>query len=240
MQHPMRNAVAAALTAAVALGVSAPAASAAGHHQSTAHAHHAVVKHAHVHVTKFAKHSAHARQTLREIARLDARLSWVTRDRSLTGLTDDQKAAVVANAAADRAALSALKDSVLAAASNADLRSVRASLRHVRPEVYTVALLDLRRAARLQATVVKNGTDLAAVTDRDVSAGVAANDQAGAALADAVAKALAVTAKSSNAELRAINADFRAAHEALGTVEGVLSGADDSTGTTEPTEPAAA
>jgi hypothetical protein len=231
MQHPMRSAVAAAITAAVALGLGAPAASAAGHH-AEAHSHHVV---RHVHVTKFAKHSAHARQTLREIARLDARLAWVTRDRALTGLTDDQKAAVVANAAADSAALSALKDSVLAADGNADLRSVRTSLRQVRPQVYTLALLDLSQAARLQATVDQNATDLAAVTDRDVTAGVASNDQAAAALADAVAKALAVTAKSSNADLRAINADFRAAHQALDTVEEVLTGTDDSTESTDPT-----
>jgi hypothetical protein len=235
MQHPMRNAFAVALTAAVALGLAAPAASAAGH-QSDSHGHHAV-QHGHVHVKKSAKPSVHARQALREIAQLDARLLRATRDRSLAGLTDDQKATVVANAAADRAALGVLKDSVVAADASVDLRSVRASLRQVRPEVYTLALHDLRRAARLQATVDQNATDLAAVTDRDVSPALVANEQAAASLADAVAKALAVTATSSKDDLRAVDADFRAARQALDTVESVLSGAEDSTETPEPTDP---
>jgi Spy/CpxP family protein refolding chaperone len=240
MQRPRRTAVNAALTAAVtaavALAVGGPAAPASA--QPPAHASHHAEHHAgharpggsgpHSRVTRLA---VQQRQLLREIDRVDGRLTRLTSDERLAGLGDDERAAVAADVAGDHAVLSGLADTVRAATTTDALRPVRTTLRRLRPEAYTVAVLDLRRAARLQAVVDQNTAALAAVTDRDVSAGVTANQAAAAALADAVAKAVAVTAASSNADLHAVHADLRAAHQALGTVADVLAG------TTDPSDP---
>ena len=208
----------------------APAADAA------AHARHAT-KH-HTHDTRSAStgpHSgpshtlplAHAQtQVLRDVRRLDSQLAKLSTGRGLTGLGADDAAVVRQAVAADRAALAAVAATIATATSPSDLRAAAATLRLVRPEVYQTAVADLRAVSRLTDQVTANAAALAAVTDRDVTAGVTADDAAAAALADAHQQALALTASSTRQQLRGVRAALVAARQALGQVEDVLAGGD--------------
>jgi hypothetical protein len=199
---------AAAFAAAVALGISTPAAL-------------ADPGHGHGHGThgsggqtgqggKFAHDQKHA---LQEIARLDRQISKALDDSRLRRLVPvngvDVKAAVLANGAADHAALADLATTVQAAAPGFDFRALRDQLRSVRPENYRVVVDVLRRAARIDAAA-----DAAGATD--VSAAVDA----------AVAQALAITATSSRSDLHAVVAG-------ISDAEDEQEGTDD-TGTDDP------
>ncbi len=231
------RAVAAALTAAVALSAAAPAATAAGHgHGSAPHGHGAATKGGHSgngghHVPARVSHAS--RQLLHEIATLDARLVRVSRDTRTAGLGADDRAAILANVAADRAALADLRAAAAAADSTLDVRSVTRGLHSLHPEVYAQVLAALRRAASLRVTVAETGTALDAVTDRDVTAGRTAVDQADALLSSAVETALTARAASSASLLRGVRADLASASTALEAAQAVLDAG--STDTTDPT-----
>lgn len=196
---------AAVLAAAVTFGAGAPVATAAGH------ADHA--KPGHVKVTKGdhgKKGDQALRQLLRDINKTDAKLVKVIRE-SRTARIGEHADAVRANVATDRAALTELSAAVQAADNTRDLRQVRRELKDVRPQNYNQVVNDLRHALKLAAEIAAARTAAAS----DPAAPVVDLDVAQAAVEAAVAKALLVTASSDKAELRAVKADLRAAHEAL-------------------------
>lgn len=219
---PRLRTVLATACAVAALGA-APHADAATHAARHGHghgheSHHAGQEHQHggQSVTR------HQRQVLREISRLDARLARQATGARVRGLDDAEVGALAANVAADRADLATLTATAQSASTPADVRAVRTSLRKLRPEQYAVAVSDLRQADRLTTRVAADAAALAAVTDRDVSAGVAADDTAAAALQDAVTQALTVRAGSPVSVLRAVRADLVTARKALAEVADVL------------------
>lgn len=210
---------AAVLAAAVTFGAGAPVATAAGH------ADHA--KPGHVKVTKGdhgKKGDQALRQLLRDIAKTDAKLVKVVRE-SRTARIGEHAVALRDNVTADRAALTELAAAVQAADNTRDLRQVRKELKDVRPQNYDQVVNDLRHALKLAAEIAEARTAAAG----DPEPPVAELDAAQAAVEAAVAKALLVTASSGKAELRAVKADLRAAHQAL-------DGTDDSDETEDETE----
>ena len=212
---------AAALTAVVALGLAAPAASAAPHHHAGSHAQ------ASHHQAHHASRLGQAQKKAAALVRtLDRRLARVAGDRALARLSSDARTQVAANVAADRASLAALGEAAASATSLAELQPVTTALRVVRPENYGVTLVTLRQVTRLTQRVADDAAALAAVTDRDVSEGVAANEAAATAVAAAGSHALALTAASTRRDLRAVGADLRTARQALDTVEQVLASDD--------------
>lgn len=213
MRRTTRTA-AGALALAVAFGVGSPVASAAGG-AAVAKPDHAKVAKDH----KKLKGSQELRQVLRDLARTDARLLKAVRE-SRTARIGDHVAAVLANVAADRAALADLGAGVQAADSTHDLRAVRRALKDVRPQTYTKVVNDLRHAVRLAVEIAAAGAAL----EGDAAAPVDELAAAQTALDAAIAKALLVTASSDRDELRAVKADLRAAREALAAVRSYLEG----------------
>jgi hypothetical protein len=215
---------AAALGAVVALGLAAPAASAGPHQHAGSHGQSDHKPGKPGKPGKPATKLAHAQKKVaQQVLALDRRLARVPT--ALVGLTDQERSSFVAGVAADRASLVALQASAAAATSLADLAPVTRALAAVRPENYAVGAAAVRQVARLGLRVGDGATALAAITDRDVSEGLAANAAARAALASAEAHALALTASSTRVELRALHADFVTVHQSLETVDEVLAGA---------------
>ena len=164
------------------------------------------------------------RQLLRDIARTDAQLVKVARE-SRTARIGDPAAAVLANVAADRAALADLTSAVQVADGTSDLMAVRKAVKDVRPQNYNKVVNDLRHALRLGTAI----TEARAAVDGDSAAPATELDAAQAALDAAVAKALLVDASSDQDELRGVKADLQAAHEALEVVRVYLDGLPDDT-----------
>ena len=191
------RAAAAAFAAAVAIGISSPAAIAdPGHGHGGGHGTHGGGQ---SQGGKFGHDQKHA---LDQIARLDRQLGKALDDSRLRRLAPvhdvDVKSAVLANGAADSAALADLAATVQAAAPDFDFGALRDQLRSVRPENYRIVVNALRRAAKLAADA-----DAAGATD--VSAAVDA----------AVAQALAITAGSSRTDLHALVVGMSDAEDAL-------------------------
>ena len=239
------RAVAAALAAAVALGAGATSATAAGHgHDGTADGHGAA-EHAHGGAAgapgRHGRHDTSARvaherrQLVRQIAILDARLAHVSRDTRTAWLDADDRTAVLANVAADRASLADLAEAAGAADGTVDLRSVGKDLHGVHPEVYAQVLSALRRAAALRVTVAADRTALEGITDRDVTAGRTAVDEAFALVSSAVQQALGVRATGPLSVMRGVRADLASASEALQGVEAVLDAGSTTSGPADPT-----
>lgn len=167
MNRMTRNALAAALTAAVALGVTAPVASAA---PKAAHArteHKAVKAHKTHKAAKADRALAGAQRRLsREVARKDAYLGRLARAHKVVRLADDVETAVVLNITGDRTDLTTLKSS-FAASSGDDLRALAREVHKVRPEVYNTIVNQLRVATWLQprAAALPEAGDLAALIE---------------------------------------------------------------------------
>ena len=200
------------LAVALAFGAGSPVAAAAADH----------AKPGHVKVAKGDKSSKGnkgdkgdkaLRQVLRDIEKADERLAKVARE-SRTAAIGDHAAAVLANVAADRAALAALALAVQSPESGLDLRATRKAVKDVEVQNYSRVINDLRHALELAAEIAAART----ATEGDASAPVAELDAAQASVDAAVAKALLVTAASDRDELRAVKADLEAAHAALDVV----------------------
>lgn len=154
------------------------------------------------------------KQLLRQIDGLGDRIDRATRESRLETLADDVRAGVVANVAADHTALDALAAAVDAATTRDELTSLRTQVRDVRPENYAVVVAALRSAVRLSAAIADLRTAWAGDADT-----LAQLDAADALVASATEKALAVTAASSKADLRAVRADLSAAHDIVDALQ---------------------
>jgi hypothetical protein len=150
------------------------------------------------------------RKVQRDIARLTKALDRTVRPSRIGTLAEDVQATVVSNVEADKATLAGLGEAAAAADTTLDLRQVRRDLRKVRVENYRLSVNVLRQAARVDA---------------------AANPEAAALVASAVAKALTVTAASPKSLVREARADLAAARDLLDV---------ETEGKTEPTEPVTA
>ncbi len=155
------------------------------------------------------KGSQELRQLLRDLDKADARLAKVAKE-SRTSRIGDHAAAVLANVAADRAALAELRTAVAAPDSSLDPREVRRELKELRIQNFGKAINDLRHALKLTEKI----TDARADAEGDAAA-LAVLDAAQAAVDSAVAKALLISATSDRSELRAVRVDLQAAHAAL-------------------------
>lgn len=246
MKRTTRNALAAALTAAVAFGVSAPAVHAAPqdrptHVKTQAKGQEkgkdiAATKKAAAQEKKSAAQAKHQaaqqRRILRLIAAGDARLARVVEGDLLAGLPQDVIEAVTVNVAADREALALIRESV--EAGNRDPREVRTELRTFRVETYKVVVGVLREAAEVTEEAATNNGSLAELdgTDSAVAAAQTANDDAVQAVQNAVAKALLLTATSPVRDRGTAEAHLETARELLDEVAAFL--ATQESGSEEP------
>ena len=165
MNRISRNAVAAALTAAVALGVTAPAATAAPKH-AHAKAHHHVTK-AHKHTKADRALTPAQRRLSKEAARKDAYLGRLAKAAKVARLADDVEEAVVLSITGDRSDLQELRADV-AGKKGEDLKALARDLRKIRPEVYNTIINQLRLATRMQtpAAAVAKADELAALIEK--------------------------------------------------------------------------
>lgn len=192
------RAAAAAFAAAIALGITAPAATARPGHDG---------KPDHSDVVKppkgDRKFAIEQRNALAQIARLDKQITRAvveSRVGRLVPVNDvDVRTAVLANAAADRAALAETAATVQAAAPGFDFKALRGDLHGVRPENYRIVTNALRQAAEIDAAA-------------DALGGSAEVD---AAIDAAVAGAVLVTARSPKSDLAAVFAHLADAEAAL-------------------------
>jgi hypothetical protein len=136
------------------------------------------------------------RKVLRDIDRVTRRLDHAVRASRIDGLAQETQDALLANVEADQAALTELAATVSAADDTTDLRQARRDVRALRVENYVLAVNVLRQAARVGEAADGNG-------------------EATALLASAVEKALAVTAESTKADVKAARADLVAAKALL-------------------------
>jgi hypothetical protein len=136
------------------------------------------------------------RKVLRDIERVTRKLDRAVRPARIDGLDQETQDALLANVDADKATLSELTTTVSTAGDTTDLRHARRDLRAMREENYVLVVNVLRHAVHVEEA--------------------AANDAEATALVDsAVAKALAVTASSPKADVRAARADLVAAQTLL-------------------------
>jgi hypothetical protein len=235
MNRRTLTAAAAGLVAAAAFGMSAQIADAAPVAKSHAH---------HVKVNKQARLLAIAKKTVQqEIARQDVALVRVVKDSRLRHLDATTAGTIRANATADRAGLAALKNSTSAATTVAEVRSVAAKVKLVRPEVYNLAVNAATKAAWIQTTVARNTTKIADLTAQadakeaggsDVTAvrtaladATASNLKAAEAATDASELAVKLTATATKADLSALGARLHTADVALYVVYKQLKAAAD-------------
>lgn len=136
------------------------------------------------------------RQLIKDIDGKDRRLDRISGASRTTRLADDHEAVLVDSITADRADLATLRAEAEAADSTYDARAVRRQLRTFRVENYGLATNIVRRAEQLTVA--------------------AAADPAALALVDAgLAAALALTADSTKADVRAARQHLAAAQAAL-------------------------
>jgi hypothetical protein len=257
MKRSMRNAVAAAVTAAVAFGVTAPAATAAPQAKSKK-----------VHVKRVSA-KAHGKNTdrlltnarrvvVREISRKDAALVRVARQRGMTDLEPTVLEVVQASVQADRDNLVVLATAAASATSLVEVRDVQVQVRAVRPEIYNTVVSNLRRAAHLESQVAAN-VDVLADLDEQIAVREAAgedmtdvrldldeatylNDEAAFAVVTATDAALLLNATSTRADLYDVKVQLGAVAELLEQVEGYIEAieaalADSTVAPTDPSQP---
>lgn len=218
MRRTTRTA-AGALALAVALGAASPTTALAAGHDRAGHVKVDRAEKSKADKSKAdkSKQAKELRQLQRDIAKTDARLVKVARE-SRTAPIGEHAATVLANVAADRAALVELAGAVEAADSAVDLRAARKELRNVRAQNYNKVVNDLRHALELAGEI----SAASALLSADPAAPVAELAAAQLALDSAIAKALLVTASSDKDELRAVKADLEAAHAAFEIVAAYL------------------
>lgn len=141
-----------------------------------------------------------AKQLLKDVAREDRQLVKLATGHRVTGLADDTEAELVANITEARATLADVKAAVEAADSTVDTKAARKDLRSFRVQNFT-------HAAHVLAKV------------EELTVAAAADPEAQAFLAQAETAALAVTAASTKAEVKAAKALLASAKAELeGTV----------------------
>ena len=143
-----------------------------------------------------AKPVSQAKQLLKDVAREDRELVKLAASHRVTDLADDTETELVANIADARATLAGVKADVEAADSTLDTRAARKDLRSFRVQ-------NLKHAAHVLAKV------------EDLTDAAAADPEAQAFLAQAEAAALAVTATSPTAEVKAAKALLASARTEL-------------------------
>lgn len=152
------------------------------------------------------------KQLTRQLERLGDRLDHATRESRLESLSDEARAAVLANVVADRTALADLATLVAAATTRDELSGLRQQVRAVHPDNYVVIVADLRHASRLSARIAELRATLA---DPVLLASL---DEADVLVGTATDKALAITAMSGRADVRAVRTDLVAAQQIVGAV----------------------
>lgn len=170
-RHKLGSLAAVVLTSALVLGAAATPATAAkpagkGHAKTAA----TKGKPAKVRTGKPAKaaqpFTAHKRVVLKRIAATDAAL--VRQEGRVESSGIAEAPLVLANITADRVALDALETDLSTAATLVEVRAVSALVAAVRPEVYSLVVNALARAARVDAVVAATDTEvleLAALAD---------------------------------------------------------------------------
>lgn len=138
------------------------------------------------------------RQLLKDIAGKDARLARLATGHAVVRLADDTEAAVVAQVDAARTTLADLRTSAEAADSTLDTRAVRKELHSFRVENLRIVVTIVSKVERLEEAA-------------------AADPEAVTHLAAAEAAALAITATSTKADLRAAREHLQAAQAELDT-----------------------
>lgn len=141
---------------------------------------------------------AQTKQLLKDIAGKDKRLARLSGSEAVVRLADDTEAELVTNLDEARAALGEVKTSVEAADSTVDTRAARKELRAFRVENFRIVVNILRKA---------EGLEEAAATDPEATEHLAA----------AEAAALAITATSTKADIRAAREHVQAAQAELET-----------------------
>lgn len=139
---------------------------------------------------------AQTKQLLKDIAGKDARLARLSTSDAVTRLADDTEAELVANIGDARTDLGEVKTSVEAADSTVDTRAARKELRSFRVENFRIVANILAKA---------EGLEEAAATDPEATEHLAA----------AEAAALAITADSTKADIRAARTHVQAAQAEL-------------------------
>ena len=137
-----------------------------------------------------------AKQLLKDIAGKDARLARLSASDAVTRLADDTEAELVANIVDARTALGEVRTAVEAPDSTVDTRAVRKELRGFRVENFRIVATILAKAERLEEAA-------------------AADPVATEHLAAAEAAALAITAESTKADIRAARTHLQAAQGEL-------------------------
>ena len=177
--------------------------------------------------------SSERTKVARRVASKDAALVRAARTVTRATLTVGE-AEVLANVAADRTALAALKAAAGSATTVSDVRLVGAQVQAVRPEVYDVVVNGLRQAVHFQEVAAANTaavTDLTTQTDakelegydvlavRDLLASATtANDQADVLAGSVIDQGLVLTAFSTHADRTAFSDDVETAGTLLDTV----------------------
>jgi hypothetical protein len=154
--------------------------------------------------------SGQAKQLLKDIAGKDARLARLSTSNAVVRLADDTEAAIVAQVTGARTTLADIRTSVEAADSTVDTRAARKELHAFRVENFRLVVTIVSKVERLEESV-------------------AADPEAVNHLAAAEAAALAITATSTKADVRAARAHLQAAEAELGTEDGDEDPVDDTT-----------
>ncbi|MDT0183870.1 hypothetical protein Q9S36_27135 [Microbacterium sp. ARD31] len=137
------------------------------------------------------------KQLLKDIAGKDARLDRMSTSDAVTRLADDTEATLVANIGEARTDLGEFKTAVEAADSTVDTKAVRKELRSFRVENFRIVANVLAKAERLEESAASDAEAVEHLT--------AAEDAA-----------LAITATSTKADIRAAREHVKAAQAELG------------------------
>lgn len=136
----------------------------------------------------------HQRQLLKTIDNVSDHLDRSVKPSRIDMLSATTQAGLVANVAADKAALGEVATAAQAVGSTLDLRQARTDVKELRPENYRLVVNVLRKAERLLA---------------DATAGSAA----ATALSAVVTEGLTVDASTERSVLRDLRADLKAAKD---------------------------
>lgn len=152
----------------------------------------------HEHKDKPAKGTvkSQSKQLLKDVAGKDKRLARLAGSNAVARLADDTEAVLVANITDARTALGEVKTAVEAADSTVDTRAARKELRSFRVVNFRLAVNILKKAENLTEEA-------------------AADPEATTALESAETAALALTATSTKADVKAARAHLKLAHAEL-------------------------
>lgn len=216
MQRSARIA-SAAVAAALMMGVAGPAATAQA--ASPAHPKHAKVAQVKTKATKATKAAAKdKRLVLRDIAHVDALLGKFAASVRASKIGADHRAALLANVAADRAALAELSQVVKDAdATVTDLKQVCRDLKAYRVSNYQAAVNLLRQADALAAEIDRLRAEVVSGSEQALTL-----DGAQGKVGDAVGGAHAITATSATVAVRGVKVLLSSARADVDAVQAAL------------------